>query len=87
MKVCRAVFWIFLLAYVLALALMLIGTLGLFGQEQDPLSAAFLIPLGLPWNLWLDGLPEAWLPWLTAAAPALNALILWVICRMMRSAR
>ena len=39
--------------------LLLIGTFGLFGQEKDPLSAVFLIPLGLPWFIWVDGFPES----------------------------
>jgi len=38
--------------------LLLIGTFGLFGQEKDPLSAVFLIPLGLPWFIWVVGFPE-----------------------------
>ena len=68
--------------YLLALALLLIGTFGLFGQEQDPLAGVFLIPLGLPWVLWLDGMPERLLPWLAASAPLLNLVLLKMLCRI-----
>jgi hypothetical protein len=44
-------FWIFATLFVIALFLMLAGTNGLFGQEPDPLSGIFLVPLGLPWNI------------------------------------
>jgi hypothetical protein len=66
--------------YLVALALLLIGTFGLFGQEQDPLAGVFLMPLGLPWVLWTDSLPEVALPWLGALAPLLNIAILTLIC-------
>ncbi len=72
----RWVLWIFTALYVIALLLLLIGTLGLFGQEEDPLSAVFLLPLGLPWNVLADkiGIPGTIA---TIAAPALNAAILY----------
>lgn len=66
----------------MALAVLLIGTFGLFGQERDPLAGVFLIPLGLPWVLWLDGFPEVALPWLAVMAPLLNLAILTVLCRL-----
>lgn len=69
-------FRIFLGLYVLAAALMLIGTFGWFGQAQDPLAAVFLMPLGLPWILLADrlGLVGAWVALL---APAFNLGILF----------
>lgn len=78
---CRWIVRIFAGLYLLALALLLIGTFGLFGQERDPLSGVFLIPLGLPWNLLLDGLPDSLLPWLAALAPLVNVVLLVVLCR------
>lgn len=71
--------WIFLGfvgLYVIALLLLAIGTFGWFGQEQDPLSGIFLMPLGLPWNILGDriGLSGAWVAIL---APALNAGVLY----------
>ena len=83
-RLCRGVLVFLALAYVLALALFAIGASGLFGQERDPLSAVFLVPLGLPWNLFLDALPEASRLWLAAAAPIVNLLILWLLCRLSR---
>ena len=67
--------------YLVALALLLTGTFGLFGQEQDPLSGIFLLPLGLPWLLWSDGVPDVLLPSLAAFVPLLNILILTLLCR------
>lgn len=65
----------------MALALLLIGTFGLFGQERDPLSGVFLIPLGLPWVSLLDGVSDGLKPWLLALAPAFNLFILMALCR------
>lgn len=73
--------------YVAALALFGIGTFGLFGQEQDPLAGVFLVPLGLPWNLWLNGLPDAVRLWLAVLAPALNVFLLAALCRVATSSR
>jgi len=81
-KVCRIVIWAFGIAYLLALALLAVGTFGLFGQEQDPLSGVFLLPLGLPWNLMLDGVSAPLMPWVAILAPAANLLLLSLICRM-----
>jgi hypothetical protein len=36
----------------------------------------FLLPLGLPWILGLDGLPESLRPATAAATPVLNLLLL-----------
>lgn len=73
-------FIVFALFYAIALALLAIGTFGLFGQERDPLSGIFLMPLGLPWNLIGDraGLSG---PWLAMLAPAINAAILYWLWR------
>ena len=67
--------------YLAALCLLAVGTFGLFGSERDPLAGVFLMPLGLPWNLWLDALPERMLPWVGAGAPLINLVVLWRICR------
>ena len=80
-SVCTWVVRIAWVLYLVALALLLIGTFGLFGQERDPLSGVFLVPLGLPWNLMLDALPEALLPWLAVLAPLLNIAIITWLCR------
>ncbi|WP_369025838.1 hypothetical protein [Qipengyuania sp. RANM35] len=71
-------FSIFLGLYLIALFLLAVGTFGWFGQEKDPLSGVFLLPLGLPWNLVADKLGFG--GWLTAvAAPAINAAVLWFL--------
>ena len=70
------VFIVFVVLYVVALFLLAVGTFGWFGQEQDPLSGVFLMPLGLPWNILGDkaGLPG---PLVGILAPAINAGILY----------
>lgn len=83
--VCRWGIRLFAVAYVAALAIYLIGVLGLFGQERDPLAGVFLMPLGLPWNRLVDHAPEPLWPWLTTAAPVLNLLLLCVGCRFGRN--
>ena len=70
------VFLVFVALYAVALMLLAVGTFGWLGQEQDPLSGVFLVPLGLPWNILADrlGLVGAWVAIL---APAINAAILY----------
>ena len=82
--VCTWVVRIAWVLYLVALALLLIGTFGLFGQERDPLSGIFLLPLGLPWNQFLDLASEPVRPWFAALAPLLNIGILAALCRMFR---
>ncbi len=69
-------FWIFAGLYAFALLLFLIGNFGWFGQEKDPLSGVFLMPLGLPWNILAD---RVGVPGLASGllAPAINAGILY----------
>ena len=86
-RACRIIVLLFAAAYLAALALLAIGTFGLFGSERDPLAGVFLLPLGLPWNLMFDDAAERARPWLAAAAPALNLAILWFICRVASSPR
>lgn len=71
--------WAFLVfagLYAIALLLLLIGAFGWFGQEKDPLSAVFLLPLGLPWNVVADRIGLPGVPSLLVA-PAINAGILF----------
>ncbi|MGG7644798.1 hypothetical protein ACQ5SP_08350 [Rhodovulum sp. YNF3179] len=79
-KICRILTLGFGVAYLLALGLFLIGNYGLFGQARDPLAGLFLMPLGLPWNRFIDWVPEGLLPWVAAAMPGLNLAILALIC-------
>lgn len=82
---CRIALAAFVALYLLALIIALPGTFGLFGIETDPLAGVFLIPLGLPWNLLIDAFPAPLWPWLAAAAPLLNLLGLWTVCRAVRA--
>lgn len=77
---CRFFLWFFGVLYFFALSLFIIGEFGLFGSPSGSLSGIFLVPLGLPWNLFLDNTPEAMRPWLAAAAPIINLVILRLIC-------
>lgn len=77
--ICRVVTIVFAVAYLLALLVFLTGTFGWFGQDTDPLSGLFLIPLGLPWNL--IPVPEGWLTFSAIAAPLLNLVLIVFVCR------
>lgn len=83
-SICKWVIRIAGVLYLVALALLLIGTFGLFGQARDPLSGVFLLPLGLPWVWLVDLAPEPAWPWLAALAPALNLGILLALCKVLR---
>jgi len=83
-RICRVLVLALAALYLIALGILLIGTFGLFGQERDPLSGVFLVPLGLPWNQLVDLFPEKVWPWLAAASPALNLFMLAVLCRRAR---
>ena len=78
---CRVLVRVFVALYAFALLVFLAGTFGLFGAEQDPLSGVLLIPLGWPWNQFVDVAPEATWPWLAALAPLVNLAILRALCR------
>lgn len=87
MKLCKWIIRIAWAMYLVALALLLIGAFGLFGQERDPLAGVFLMPLGLPWVLWTDGFPEPLLPWIATLSPLLNITILTLLCRYVHGGR
>jgi hypothetical protein len=79
-RACRYILIGFAILYALAVGLFIIGTFGLFGSPSGPLAGVFLIPLGLPWNRMLDVFPEPLWPMLAALAPAVNFIILMLIC-------
>ncbi len=79
------VLFVFLGLYAVAVSLLVIGTFGLLGQERDPLSGIFLLPLGLPWNLLGDRLGLEG-PWVAILAPAVNAVLLLLLWRRAASA-
>lgn len=86
-RFCKLIVGVFAVLYIAALALLAIGTFGLFGNEPDPLSGIFLLPLGLPWTFVIDGAPEPLLPWLAIAAPAVNLVLLYGLCRLLSGRR
>ena len=85
--VCKATTMMFALLYVVALFLFLTGTFGWFGQERDPLSGVFLLPLGLPWIFLSELVSEQAKPWFAASAPLVNLLALNFLCRWARGLR
>lgn len=82
----RIVCAIFAALYIFALGVLIIGTYGLFGQERDPLSGVFLIPLGLPW-IWLADRLGMVGPAVAILAPLVNLLILFAIYRLLARRR
>lgn len=71
-------FALFILLYAGAVFVLLIGTLGWFGQARDPLAGVFLAPLGMPWNLIADRLGLSGMA-VGLLAPAVNAgLLFWL---------
>jgi hypothetical protein len=78
---CRLIVIGFSVMYALAAGLFVVGNFGLFGSPSGPLAGIFLLPLGLPWNRMLDIFPEPLWPTLAALAPAMNLIILMLICR------
>ena len=83
---CKGDFEIAWVICLVALALLLIGTFGLFGQEQDPTSGVFLVPLGLTWVLLLDGYTGKLRSCLAALALPFNLAILTFVCAASRGA-
>lgn len=69
-------FFLFAALYTIAVLLLLVGTYGWFGQERDPLSGVFLLPLGLPW-VWLGDMAGLEGPALAIGAPLINAAIIY----------
>ena len=84
-RVCQIILIGFAVLYGLALGLFVIGTYGLFGSPSGPLAGIYLVPLGLPWTQMISAFPERLWPWLGILAPALNLLIVLLICRWMAS--
>jgi hypothetical protein len=78
---CRFVVVGFSVLYALAVGLFIVGTFGLFGSPSGPLAGVFLIPLGLPWNQLFNVFPEPLWPTLAMLAPAVNLVVLVLICR------
>ena len=81
---CRLLVAMFAALYAAAFLLFLIGVFGWFGSPQGPLAGVFLVLLGIPWNLWVDRLPDSLRVPAAIAVPALNLLVLWGACSWRR---
>ena len=81
-RICRFALVVFVAAYLSALFVLAAGTFGWFGVAKDPLSAVFLIPLGLPWNAILPASPAVGL-----LSPAVNGVIMLALCKRLSRSR
>jgi len=70
--------------YLFVLAVLAVSRLDLFGFAPLPLAGAFLVVLGLPWTLFAAWFPDNLQPWVAAAAPAINWIILGFLCAWQR---
>ena len=84
---CEIIKWTFAAAYAVALFLLAAGSWGWLGADRDPLSAVLLIPLGLPWNRFIDYFGGTSPAVLAMLAPAFNLAILFSICSTLRRRR
>ncbi len=89
LRVCRILIGVYLLFYLGALAVAIIGTRGLFGFEPDGLAAVYLLFAGMPWTLVLPVLPLAIIPevlgqLIVGGLPLINLIWLRWICRKRR---
>ena len=80
---CKITIWVFALLWTGATFIFATGTFGWFEQPQDPLSGILLLPLGFPWILAIELVPETAKPLFAVVTPLLNLAILVVICRQM----
>ena len=76
--------WVFGVLWIGAVFIFATGTFGWLGQPKDPLSGVFLLPLGFPWLLAIERVPEAVRPLFAVVAPLLNFAILVVFCRKIK---
>ena len=88
-RVCRVLIIVYILLYLIALAVAIVGTRGLFGVQPDGLMAVYLLFLGMPWTLVLPVLPLGSMPELlgqliVAGLPILNLICLVWFCRRKR---
>jgi hypothetical protein len=68
--------------YAIAFLLYLIGTFGWFGSEKDPLAGVFLVILGMPWTALVDCLRESLRTPPAFLTPAVNAALIYSVCRL-----
>ena len=83
--VCRLILALYLLLYLAALYIAVVGSFGLLGHEPEALASVFLVFIALPWSF--DVLLLTFLPVpivipqvLLALAPLLNAWLIHRVC-------
>ena len=85
-SLCRIFTAVYLIISIASVLLIPASDAGFFGLKPEPLSAVFAIFLGLPWSTMLgDYASDTSLLWnlfLFLLGPALNALILILLCRI-----
>jgi len=77
-RICRTVFWLYVIACVASLLLVAVSATGMFGFRPDPLSGIFAVVLAQPW-LSLTS-------WLTSGAHPVVALIHVALCVVLNAA-
>ena len=79
---------IYAVACLISLVLIAVSSLGLFGMDEDPLSAVFAVMLAWPWSAWMTGFesgsPVAGMAVL-AGGMILNLAIIFGVARFLRS--
>ncbi|MGD9544649.1 MAG: hypothetical protein AB7F41_06325 [Methylocystis sp.] len=87
-RLCKGVFWLYVISATLALLLVPISERGLFGVDPSPLAGVFAVLLAQPW---LSFVPDGffgdgaiWNLALTGCCLAFNAALLRLICRLFR---
>jgi hypothetical protein len=85
-RICQWVVGGFVILYLVALGLFVIGHFGLFGSPSGPLAGVFLVPLGAPWNFLWDSasMNDFGRFWLGILAPMVNLVIIVAICRLLQ---
>lgn len=73
---------LFLVFYILALIVWIVGALGLFGFDPNPLSGILLVLLGLPWVHMVDFAPKRILPIASAISPIINLGIIFLLSKL-----
>jgi hypothetical protein len=87
-RICRTVFWLYVIACAASLLLVALSATGALGFEPDPLSGIFAVVLAQPWlglTSWLSSgaHPVVSLIHVTLCV-VLNAAIIHYVCRWIR---
>lgn len=88
---CRIFTAVYLIISIAAVLLIPASDAGFFGLEPEPLAGVFAIFLGLPWSTMVGDYASdtntVWNLFLFILGPALNAVILILLCRLTHGVR